>query len=79
MTSEDTRLSRLEVYRENMANDIKDLKEDFKAFKVETTENFRGLQDDIGELKIQIAKWAGAIAVIVIIAQLVISKVIEHL
>lgn len=79
MTSEDSRLSKLEVYRENMAKDIKDLKEDFKEFKVETTENFKGLQEDIGELKIQIAKWAGAIAVIVIIAQLIISKVIEHL
>lgn len=62
-----------------MANDIKELKDDFKDFKIETTENFKGIQSDISELKLQIAKWAGAITVIVVLAQFIIGKLIEHL
>jgi chromosome segregation ATPase len=79
MTTEETRLTRLEEQRINMASDIKDLKEDLKEFKTETKHNFEKIQENFGELRIQIAKWAGGIAVAVTVAQFVIGKLLANL
>jgi hypothetical protein len=79
MTTEETRLSVLETQRINMASDIKDLKEDLKEFKFETKHNFEKIQENFGELRIQIAKWAGGIAVAVTVAQFVIGKLLANL
>ena len=79
MTAEDARLSVLESQRIDMARDIKDLKDDLKEFKVDTTEGFKEVNQKIDDLSLKIAYWAGAIAVVVIIAQLVVGKLLEHL
>ena len=79
MTTEETRLSVLETQRINMASDIKDLKDDLKEFKVETKHEFAKIQDNFGELKIQIARWAGGIAVAVTVAQFIIGKLLANL
>ena len=79
MTAEDTRLSILETQRTAMDSDIKDLKDDLKEFKVDTQENFKDINLALNKLSIQMAKWAGAITVIVVAAQIIISKLISHL
>ncbi len=79
MTAEDTRLSVLESQRLDMASDIKDLKDDLKEFKVDTTKGFTEVNKKIDALSLQIAKWAGAIAVIVTFAQFFLGKFIESL
>lgn len=79
MTAEDTRLAVLEAQRINMATDIKDLKTDLKEFKTETTHGFEKVNEKIDNLSLKIAYWAGAVAVIVVVAQLIIGKILENL
>lgn len=79
MTAEDTRLAVLETQRINMANDIKDLKEDLKEFKVDTTEGFKEVNQKIDNLSLKIAYWAGAVAVVVVVAQQLLGKLLENL
>lgn len=79
MTVEENRLIRLEEQRINMAQDITDLKVDLKDFKSETKQGLEKVNAKIDQLSLQIAKWAGAVAVIVTIAQIVIGKLLEKI
>lgn len=79
MSGEETRLAKLETYRESMAKDIEDIKTDIKEFKKETTKGFADVNQKIDELSLQIAKWAGAITVIVVAAQFLLGKFVEKL
>jgi hypothetical protein len=79
MTTESDRLLTLELQRQDMATDIKDLKDDVKEFKCETNKQFKDIKTQIDLLSLQIAKWAGGIAVVMTIAQFILNRIFQNL